>query len=284
MTISILILTLNEEKNLPACLEAIAWCDDIVVLDSFSTDGTVEIAKKSGAHVYQRQFDDFAGQRNFALTNYKFRHEWVFHLDADEIITDELKSEIVRAIENSKVDAFRVPSKMILSGKWLRFSGMYPAYQVRLGRIGALRFKQVGHGQREDIDASRVGTLKNPYLHYSFSKGFEDWFRKHNRYSTQEAVEGLKILRGKSINWRGLFSSDSPTRRRRFLKDISVRLPFRPLFRFLYIYILRFGVLDGKAGFTYCLLLSIYEFMIVIKMEELQILNNREIKTKIERF
>ena len=94
MSISILILTLNEEKNLPACLEAIAWCDDIVVLDSFSTDGTVEIAKKFGVRVYQRQFDNFAGQRNFALTNFDFRHEWVFHLDADEIITDELKSEM----------------------------------------------------------------------------------------------------------------------------------------------------------------------------------------------
>ena len=128
--------------------------------------------------MYQRQFDNFAGQRNFALINLEFKHKWVFHLDADEIITDELKSEMEREIENTKVDAFRVPSKMIMLGKWLRFSGMYPAYQVRLGRVGVLRFKQVGHGQREDIDASRVGTLENPYLHYSFSKGFEDWFTK----------------------------------------------------------------------------------------------------------
>ena len=274
MSISILLLTFNEEKNLPSCLKAIDWCDDIVVLDSFSTDGTVEIAKKSGAHVYQRQFDDFAGQRNFALTNYKFRHEWVFHLDADEIITDELKSEIVRAIENSKVDAFRVPSKMILSGKWLRFSGMYPAYQVRLGRIGVLRFKQVGHGQREDINADRVGTLKNPYLHYSFSKGIEDWFTKHNHYSTQEALEGLKILREKSIDWCGLFSIGAPTRRRRAVKDISVRLPFRPLLRFFYLYILRCGFLDCKVGLTYCLLISIYEYMIVLKMKELRLSSN----------
>ncbi len=279
MSISFLILTFNEERNLPACLEAVAWCDDIVVLDSFSTDGTVEIAKKSGAHVYQRQFDNFAGQRNFALINLEFKHKWVFHLDADEIITDELKSEMEREIENTKVDAFRVPSKMIMLGKWLRFSGMYPAYQVRLGRVGVLRFKQVGHGQREDIDASRVGTLENPYLHYSFSKGFEDWFTKHNLYSTQEAVEGLMIIGKKSIDWGGLLSIGAPTRRRRVLKDISVRLPFRPLLRFLYIYILRCGFLDGTAGFAYCLLLSIYEYLIVIKMKELRPSTNREIKS-----
>jgi glycosyltransferase involved in cell wall biosynthesis len=274
LTISILILTFNEDKNLPSCLEAISWCDDIVVLDSFSTDGTVEIAEKFGVRVYQRQFDNFAGQRNFALTNFEFRHGWIFHLDADEIITEDLKSEMEREIENAKVDAFRVPSKMIMFGKWLRFSGMYPAYQVRLGRVVVLRFKQVGHGQREDIDASRVGTLKNPYLHYSFSKGFEDWFTKHNRYSTQEALEGLKILREKSPDWRGLLSISEPTRRRRVLKDISVRLPFRPLLRFLYIYILRCGFLDGKAGLTYCLLISIYEYMIVMKMKELRLSSN----------
>ncbi len=271
MSISILILTFNEKENLPACLEAIAWCDDIVVVDSFSTDGTVEIAKKSGARVYQRKFDNFANQRNFALENFEFRNEWVFHLDADEIITDELKSEMDMEIENSKVDAFRVPSKMIMFGKWLKFSGMYPAYQVRLGRIGALRFKQVGHGQREDIDAIRVGTLKNPYLHYSFSKGFEDWFAKHNHYSTQEAVEGLGLLGEKSLDGSGLLSMGEPTRRRRALKELSVRLPFRPLLRFLYIYILRRGFLDGRAGFTYCLLLSIYEYMIVLKMKELRL-------------
>ena len=270
MSISILILTFNEEKNLPACLKAIAWCDDIVVVDSFSDDRTVEIAENLGVHVYQRQFDNFASQRNFALANCKFKHEWVFHLDADEIITDELKSEMEREIENAKVEAFRVPSKMIMFGKWLRFSGMYPAYQVRLGRVGVLRFKQVGHGQREDMDASRVGTLKNPYLHYSFSRGFEDWFTKHNYYSTLEAVEGLKIVEKNSIDWGGMLSIGEPTRRRRALKDVAVRLPFRPMLRFLYIYILRRGFLDGTAGFTYCLLISIYDYMITLKMKELR--------------
>lgn len=220
--------------------------------------------------MYQRQFDNFASQRNFALVNYKFKHEWVFHLDADEIITAELKSEMEREIGNTTFDAFRVPSKMIMRGKWLRFSGMYPAYQVRLGRVCSLYFKQAGHGQREDMDVGQVGTLKNPYLHYSFSKGFEDWFAKHNRYSTQEAVEGLKILGQQSIDWGGLLSRCEPTRRRRALKELSVRLPFRPLLRFLYIYLLRRGFLDGKAGFTYCLLLSIYEYLIVLKMKELK--------------
>jgi len=167
---------------------------------------------------------------------------------------------------------------MIMFGKWLRFSGMYPTYQVRLGRVGSLRFKQVGHGQREDLDASRVGTLKNPYLHYSFSKGFEEWFNKHNYYSTQEAVEGLRIFDKKGIDWGCLMSVSGSTRRRRALKDLSVRLPFRPLLRFLYIYILRRGFLDGTAGLTYCLLISIYEYMITLKMKELRLSLSRGVK------
>ena len=176
MPISVLILTLNEEANLPACLDALRWCDDIVVLDSHSKDRTVEIAERYGARVFSRTFDDFAQQRNYALQNIPFKNEWIFHLDADEIMTEGLRSEMEQNIQTTSYDAFRVPSKMMLFGKWLRFSGMYPSYQVRLTRYPVFKFRQVGHGQKEDMDQSRIGTLNNPYLHYSFSRGFKDWF------------------------------------------------------------------------------------------------------------
>ncbi len=269
MSISILLLTLNEELNLPACLAAVAWSDDFVVLDSYSQDQTVAVAEGLGARVYQRGFDDFAGQRNYALDHIDFRHDWILHLDADEIVTAELHAEMLEAIDSPRFDAYRLPSKMMFFGRWLRYSGMYPSYQVRLGHRTRCRFKQVGHGQREDVPPERVGTLHEPYLHNSFSKGLTEWFDKHNRYASDEARETVKLLASnRGIDWKGLFSRDRAVRRRA-LKEFSYRLPFRPSLRFFYMYVLRRGFLDGHAGLTYCRLLAIYEYMILLKTREL---------------
>lgn len=267
--VSVLLLTLNEEGSLPACLDALSWCDDVWVVDSYSTDATVTVARAAGAHVVQRSFDTFAAQRNYALRNVDFQHEWVLHLDADEICTPALLDEIKERIECTDFDAYRVPSKTMFMGKWLRYSGMYPTYQVRLGRQPQFRFKQVGHGQREDVDPSRVGTLENPYLHYSFSKGLSEWFEKHNRYSTLEAAEALRSGRYDGLDVAGLFSLRDATRRRRALKQLSYHVPCRPVLRFIYMYVLRGGILDGKAGLQYCQLLSMYEAMIDLKIAEL---------------
>jgi len=269
MTVSVLILTLNEEQNLPACLKAIAWCDDIVVMDSFSSDRTVELATTAGARVEQRKFDSFAGQRNFALQQIEFKHEWVFHLDADEIFTEVLFEEIEKAILNPEFDAYRVPSKTMFLGQWLRYSGMYPSYQVRLTRSPGFRFKQVGHGQKADIPLEKIATMKEPYLHYSFSKGLSEWFEKHNRYSSDEAEAALAHRLSDSIDWIGLFSFD-PSRRRMAMRGLVFRLPMRPLLRFLYMYLFRRGFLDGYAGFIYCRLMATYEFMITSKIRELR--------------
>ena len=265
MSISVLILTKNEEQNLPRCLDALAWCDDVVVVDDYSADGTVGIAEGCGARVYRREFDDFAGQRNYALENVEFKHEWILHLDADEVCTPELVEEMVRAIEEPGIDAYRVPSKMIFRGKWLRRAGMYPTYQVRLGRHPVFRFKQVGHGQREDIDGSRVGTLGSPYEHYSF-RGLDDWFARHNRYSSDEARLGVETNGAKVDLW-GLVSLDK-MRRRRAAKAVSYQLPFRPLLRFLYVYLFRLGFLEGGRGFEYAYMLAIYEAMSDLKIKE----------------
>jgi len=295
MGISVLLLTLNEAANLPACLAALAWADDVVVLDSFSHDVSVAVAERLGARVYQRAFDDFAGQRNYALDQIPFKHEWVLHLDADEIVTPALRAEMVAAVAAAEAvgaeeaggagaagavmvagakaagcyDAWRLPSKMMFMGRWLRYSGLYPSYQVRLGHRDRFRFKQVGHGQREDLAPERIGTLTEPYLHYSFSKGLSDWVEKHNRYASAEAREAVRLLdSGGGLDWAGLVARE-PMRRRRALKALSLRLPLRPLLRFLYMYLLRRGFLDGRAGLTYCRLLAIYEYLIVLKTREL---------------
>lgn len=263
MKVSVLVLTYNEEENLPRCLEALTWCDDLVVLDSGSTDRTVEIARLFGSRVLSRPFDTFAEQRNFGLSAGDFRHEWVLHLDADEVVTDEFRSALDRLEATPGVWAYRVPSKLMLLGQWLRHAGMYPTYQVRLGHRDRLRFKQVGHGQREDLPASSVATFVEPYLHYNFSHGLSAWFIKHVRYAREEAELAI-AQRGESgaPELGDVFRGS--TGRRRAAKVFAGRLPWmlRPILRFFYIMIIRQGFRDGRAGLTYAIMLSVYEGMI----------------------
>ena len=268
--ISILILTHNEAANLPACLAAVKWSDDILVVDSHSTDDTVAVARAAGARVLLNPFVNFAAQRNFGLEQGGMRHEWVLHLDADEVVTPEFVEELRRAIQAPEVDAYRVPSKMIFQGRWLKYSGMYPTYQVRLGRREKLKFVQVGHGQRETLRPERLGTLRNALLHYSFSKGVADWVVRHNRYSTDEARHFVESVAGQALDWAGLWSPGDAVRRRRAMKQLAFHLPFRPACRFFYLYFLKRGFLDGRPGFHYCRLLAFYEYLVSLKIQELQ--------------
>jgi glycosyltransferase involved in cell wall biosynthesis len=267
--ISVLILTHDEAANLPACLRSVSWCDDVVVVDSYSTDRTVEAAAQAGARVFQRRFDDFAGQRNYAIDNAEFKHEWVFHLDADERFTPELLAECRQVTAEDRCSAFMVPSKMMLGGRWLRHAATYPVYQMRLMKLGEVRFVQHGHGQREGDAVRGVGRLTEPYLHYSFSKGLGEWFERHERYASQEAQECLRELRSGAFRRADLLSRDAVARRRA-LKKLSARLPCRPLLKFAYMYFVRLGCLDGLAGLTYCRLQAAYERMICVKLKELK--------------
>lgn len=265
MSFSILILTHNEERILARCLESVASCDDIVVLDSQSSDATAKIAREFGARVVLNRFINFADQRNWGMRNIPFRHKWVFHLDADELFTPELAVECQAAIVEDRYSGFLVPSKMMLFGKWLKHAAAYPIYQTRLVKIGELWFEQVGHGQREGPALRGLGTLIEPYLHYSFCAGFDRWFEKHNRYSTSEAqlwINGYKPNVTQDV-------SPAVVRVRK-LKQLALRLPCRPLFVWLYLYFVRCGFLDGKAGITFCSLRALYEYMINLKADELR--------------
>jgi glycosyltransferase involved in cell wall biosynthesis len=266
--ISVFILTLNEEANLPQCLDSVKWSDDVLIVDSYSTDRTVELAHRKGARVLQNRFVNFADQRNFGLSHGGFKHEWVLHLDADELVSDELRDEMLATVRLPEKEAYQVASRLIFQGRWLKHSGLYPWYQVRLGRRGSLTFVQVGHGQRESLAEDKIGTLRAALFHNSFSKGIHDWVEKHNRYSTAEARHFLHESAGEAIDWAGILLASHPTRRRRALKHLFSRLPFRPTLRFLYMYFFKLGFLDGRPGFTYCRLLMIYEYLIVLKMRE----------------
>jgi glycosyltransferase involved in cell wall biosynthesis len=266
--ISVIILTHNEETNIGRCLDSVSWSDDILVVDSFSEDRTVEISKRCGARVIQRAFDDFSSQRNFASEQGNLKYEWMLHLDADEIVTPELRAELQGAALGDK-DAYRVSSKLIFCGKFLRHAGLFPWYQVRFGRKQALRFKQVGHGQRETLEPSRIGTLKSSLLHFNFSKGLSDWIERHNRYSTAEAQQNVYGYTDDDVPILDLLSAETD-RRRRAAKRIFRRLPGRPTIRFIYMYLFRGGILDGKIGFTYCRLLAWYEWLVVQKEREIR--------------
>lgn len=272
MKVSVLILTYNEAITLPACLAALSWCDDVVVVDSGSCDQTVEIARSFGARVLTRAFDNFAAQRNFGLEYGTPRHKWVLHLDADEIVTEAFAKALANLEEeHSGYDAWRVPFKMIMFDKWLRHAGMWPAYQVRLGHAKRLRFHSVGHGQREALPPERVAIFPEPLLHYTFAHGFQAWLEKHLRYAHDEArlIVSRDAVSLAAISQ--LFSWNRTVRWRGAKSLASVLPPFlRPVARFVFIYFLRLGFMDGAVGFVYAFMLSLYEGMIGLLVYELR--------------
>ena len=263
---SIIILTYNEEESLQACLDSIVWCDDVVVIDSFSKDKTCEIAKHNGARVFQNKFLDFAQQRNFANEKVDFKHEWVFHLDADEHFTKALREECNITVEHYQHGAFLVPAKEILWGSWLKYSAGYPVYQMRFHKLGDARFEQFGHGQRECDLKKGIGTLKSPYKHYFFSKGLNHWISKHLKYAEDEVANEKKTSL-KSINF-ALLLNGTTHEKRRILKAISYKIPCRPLIKFIYMYFFKKGFLDGVVGLRFCIMKAIYEQIILLKKFE----------------
>jgi len=269
MTVSVFVQTLDEQANLPRCLGSLSWSDDIVVLDSISSDGTEQIVRDFNGRFYQRPYDGRASNQNWAVENIEFKHPWVYYSDADEVVPPELRDEILD-VTNDPVRgevAYRVRFRNMLCGKWIRRSSLYPSWIPRLWRPEKIRWKRQANPVAV-IDGP-VGYLQNHFEHYSFNKGFYAWFEKHNKYSSHEAIETLKELDHGSIDWSGLLARD-PARRRMALKHLSFRLPGRPYAKFLYMYLLRMGFLDGRAGLTYCTLQAIYEYMICCKVKELR--------------
>ena len=262
---SIILLTYNEQESLQGCLDSISWCDDIVIIDSYSSDATLEIAEKNKVRVYQNKFTDFAQQRNFANETVAYKHEWVFHLDADEHFTTALRAECNKAIADYQFGAFLVPAKEILWGTWLKHSAG-TVYQMRFHKLTDARYEQYGHGQRECELQKGLGKLKHAYEHYFFSKGLNQWFLKHLKYAADELQNEQHVSFSK-IPYLKLLTGASHEKRR-VLKALSYKMPFRPLCKFLYMYLFKFGFLDGRVGFRFCIMKSMYEQMIVLKKFE----------------
>lgn len=267
--ISVLILTRNEERNLPGCLDSVSWCDDVHVYDSMSDDRTVAIARARGAHVTQRPFDNWAAHQNWGLGHIAFRHPWVFYIDADERMTPELVAachEAVRAPADCV--AFRVQRRDFFMGTWLKHA-QNSAYYQRLFRPDKMRYERLVNPV--SVPDGPVGDVAGYLDHYPFSKGISDWLTRHNAYSTLEARQILmnRDQRGRLSLRAAIFDGDFNVRRYH-QKELFYRMPARPLVKFLFLYLVKRGFLDGYAGFTYSALQGIYDYMIVLKTRELQ--------------
>lgn len=266
--LSVILLTLNEEINIEACLGGVAWADDIILVDSLSTDTTIERARRArpDVRVFTHPFRDFGDQRTWALDNTAPKHDWVLFLDADERCTPACAEAIRDAVRNpGQSVGFFLANRYIFMDRWIRHCTLYPSWQLRLLKLGRVRFRKEGHGQREVTDGP-LGYVREPYDHYGFSKGVGEWKARHDTYSTNE-VDLLLRLRTEPIDWRTLGGSDAVARRRA-LKQIASRLPGRPWVRFLYMYALRGGFLDGRPGLEFCRLRLWHERRLAAKVAE----------------
>jgi glycosyltransferase involved in cell wall biosynthesis len=266
--ISVLILTKNEQLDLPGALASVAWSDDVHVFDSYSTDSTARIARKGGAHFHQRDFDDYATHRNAAL-QVRFKYPWVFLLDADERPTAELSEEMQEAVLRAPetVAGFRLRRRDFLFGTWLKHAQISP-YYIRLVRP---EMAQYSRSINEVIEVDGViENLEHPLDHFPFSKGIAHWVSKHNKYSTMEAelIYRQQGLQNPSLK-TALRDQDFHVRRLH-QKALFYRLPGRPLVKWFYMMFVRRAVLDGSAGVVYSTLQSIYEYLIVLKTKELE--------------
>ncbi|GBF82770.1 hypothetical protein AsFPU1_4204 [Aphanothece sacrum FPU1] len=279
--VSVLIPAKNEELNLPACLESVARADEVFVVDSQSSDRSIEICEQYGAKVLQFQFNGrWPKKKNWSLDNLPFRNDWVLIVDCDERITTELWDEIAIAIENQDYNGYYLNRKVFFLGKWIRYGGKYPDWNLRLFRHELGRYENL---HTEDIPNTgdnevhehvilegNVGYLKNDMLHIDF-RDIYHWLERHNRYSNWEARVYYNILAGDDES--GTIGSNlfgNAVQRKRFLKKIWVKLPLKPLLRFIIFYIIRLGFLDGQAGYIYGRLLSQYEYQIGVKLYELR--------------
>ncbi|NNF03260.1 MAG: glycosyltransferase family 2 protein [Rhodothermales bacterium] len=275
--VSVLIPTRNEGRNIERCLGALrGWADEIVVVDSQSTDDTVEIAESFGATVLQFYYEGgWPKKRQWALNTFDFRNEWILLLDADEILLDPIKNEIADAVRADDHDGYWLRFQLYFMGRQLRHGG-FDLWKLFLFRKGRGRYER--RLEKQDVSMSdieihehvvvdgRVGRLKSPVRHENWNSLYR-YIEKHNEYSQWEAKvyhEGFDDDLPPSL-------TGTQAQKRRWFKRFLIRLPGFPLMTFFYHYFLRFGFLDGRVGLIYCGLKATQRFHAKAKLYELQL-------------
>lgn len=272
--VSVIVPVRDEAANLARCLDSVKWADEIFVVDSHSTDETGQIAEARGAKVVQFDFNGtWPKKKNWALENLPFRNEWIFILDADEVLPPEAETEFAGAIAAAgEIAGYWINRRFMFMGKWLRHS-YYPNWNLRLFRHALGRYEKLTDADTRSGDnevhehvivQGPTGRLRCEMDHYAFPT-VEVFIEKHNRYSNWEA----RVSADRQLSGSAAQISSGHVERRRKLKQLSQRLPFRPLLRFLYIYIWQKGFLDGREGYYFARLHALYEFLSVAKTYEL---------------
>ncbi|MEM9913774.1 MAG: glycosyltransferase family 2 protein [Planctomycetota bacterium] len=286
--VTVLVSTKNEERDLPECLRRLRWAEQVMVIDSGSTDATVPIAQAFGAEVLHFDYGKLSPtgwpkKRNWALDHAPLRHEWVLLMDADEHVVAKLARQIEAIVKGNALPknpgggkAFWINRRFIFHGRWVRYGGYYPAWNLRLFQHRLGRFEkltQQGDTRSGDMEvhehikladeAAEAGFLDHDLLHFEIAD-FSEWIEKHNRYSSWEAaVARTGPLDGIQPRFLG-----TPQQRRRWLKHTARRLPCRPTLRFLYHFVLRQGFREGRLGLSLARLLAAYEAMTLAKTFE----------------
>jgi len=252
--VSVIVPIINEAANLPRCLDCVKWADEIFVIDSESTDDSIAIARQHGAKVVQFEFNGtWPKKKNWALENVRFRNDWVFVLDADEALPPQAEAEFAKAIaEAGDIAGYWINRRFMFMGRWLRHA-YYPNWNLRLFRHALGRYEKLTDAPTKSGDNEvhehvlvngRTAKLQVEIDHYAFPS-IDVFVEKHNRYSNWEARVAADTLLDSSS---GKISSQTVDRRRK-LKTLSQQLPFRPLLRFLYVYVWQKGFLDGAESY-----------------------------------
>jgi glycosyltransferase involved in cell wall biosynthesis len=275
--VSFLMLTLNEELNLVHSLPILGgWADDIVILDSFSTDRTLEVAAKFGARVVQHKFEGHARQWLWGMQHIDFKHEWVFMHDPDHRLMPQLKAELEAMFARgvpADVNGFYVKRRNVFQGKWIRHGGYYPTYMLKLVRRHRVSFDEHEFDYRAYVP-ERTLTLQHDIIEENLKE--EDitfWIDKHNRFAVRQAEEEMYRAQHPGSWKTAPRLSGNPDQRTLWLKKHWYRMPLfvRPFLYFFYRYFLRLGFLDGKKGFIFHFLQAFwYRLIVDVKLEQLR--------------
>jgi glycosyltransferase involved in cell wall biosynthesis len=259
--VSVVVLTRDEEVNIARCLESVGWAGQVVVVDSGSADDTVRIARSRGADIVEQTWLGFSGQREFALRLPEVRHDWIYFVDADEWVSPQLAAEIAARLEAPGCAAFSHRLRLVFMDTWIRHCGWYSgSWVVRLVDRRYTKYDASLVGERARVDGV-VGRLANDIVDED-RKGLANWLHKHVRYAELEhRKRGQPVpLRQRIRRFRSRDQAETRPLARVILKDLVFpSMPGRPLALFLYMYVVRLGLLDGRAGLRFCFFHAWYQ-------------------------
>jgi len=277
LPISVIILTYNEEKNIEACLKSVYdWVDEIFIVDSYSTDKTLEIAKKYTDKIYQHEFKNYAKQFNWALENLPLKGTWIMRLDADEYVLSELKKELIAKLHNldENIVGLYIKIRVYCLGRWIKHGDFYPIWLLRIWRKGKGCCEERWMDEHIKVNDGEYIFLENDFVHKN-KKFLHWWIEKHNGYATREAIDILNLKYG--FFKQGVIEGDvagTQEKRKRWIKEkIYTKIPLfiRPFLYFIYRYLFRLGFLDGKEGLIWHFLQGFwYRFLVDAKIYEIE--------------